>query len=152
MSGQASWQDRLIDDNGGLREILQTEHRIAVLGIKDERRSWEPAHFVARYMQEVGYAVVGVNPSIDEALGQPVLDSLAEVEGPIDIVNVFRHSDNIPAHVDEVLALPERPKVFWMQLGIRHQEAARRLAEAGIQVVQDRCILVEHRRLIMRGG
>lgn len=146
------WRDNLVDDDAGLRAILLSARRIAVLGIKDERRSWEPAFFVARYMQEVGYEIVGINPGVEESLGEPVLASLEAVEGPVDILDVFRSDENIPAHVQEVLAMAQRPKVFWMQLGIRHEESARELAEAGIQVVQDRCILVEHRRLVSRGG
>jgi predicted CoA-binding protein len=148
----SDWRDNLVDDDAGLREILLSAKRIAVLGIKDERRSWEPAFFVARYMQEVGYEIVGINPGVEESLGRPVLASLSAVEGPIDILDVFRSDENIPAHVQEVLSMAEPPKVFWMQLGIRHEEAARALAQAGIQVVQDRCILVEHRRLVTRGG
>ncbi len=147
-SEDSDWRDLLVDDDERLRTILGSLRRIAVIGLKAERRSWEAAHFVPRYMQEVGYEVLGVNPLVEQSLGHEVVDRLEQIEGRIDIVNVFRRSENIPAHVDEVLALPELPRVFWMQIGIRHEAAARRLAEAGIQVVQDRCILVEHRRLI----
>jgi len=151
-SDNGDWQRNLVDDDAGLRAILEAARSIAVLGIKDERRPYEPAHYIARYLQEVGYQVSGVNPGVEHTLGMRVADRLASLEQPVDVVDVFRCADNIPAHAEEVLAIPaeRRPKVFWMQLGIRHEPSARRLAEAGVQVVQDRCILVEHRRLIGR--
>ena len=146
------WQRNLVDGDAGLRAVLEGVHRIAVVGIKDERRTYEPAHYIARYLQEVGYEVSGVNPAFAETLGIMVKPSITDLDPPVDLLDVFRRAENIATHVDEVLSLPpeRRPKVFWMQLGIRHDEAARRLAQAGILVVQDRCILVEHRRLIAR--
>lgn len=147
-----AWQANLVEDDAGLRRVLEGARRVAVLGIKDERRPYEAAHYIARYLQEAGYEVEGINPGVTETLGIQVRPTLADVDPPVELLDVFRNADNIPAHVDEVLALPleRRPRVFWMQLGIRHDEAARRLAQAGILVVQDRCILVEHRRLIAR--
>lgn len=148
------WQRNLVEDDAGLRAVLEGVRRIAVVGIKDERRTYEPAHYIARYLQEVGYEVAGVNPGITQTLGIAVQPTIPDLDPPAELLDVFRRAENIPAHADEVLALPpeRRPKVFWMQLGIRHDEAARRMAEAGILVVQDRCILVEHRRLVARAA
>lgn len=150
----ADWQRNLVEDDAGLRAVLEGVRRIAVVGIKDERRTYEPAHYIARYLQEVGYEVAGVNPGITQTLGIAVQPAIPDLDPPAELLDVFRRAENIPAHADEVLALPpeRRPKVFWMQLGIRHDEAARRLAQAGILVVQDRCILVEHRRLVARAA
>ena len=148
----ADWQRNLVEDDAGLKAVLEGVRLVAVVGIKAERRTYEPAHYIARYLQEVGYEVAGVNPGITQTLGIAVKASITDLDPPVDLLDVFRRAENIPDHADEVLALPpeRRPKVFWMQLGIRHDEAARRLAQAGILVVQDRCILVEHRRLIAR--
>ncbi len=150
--GSGDWQANLVEDDAGLRRVLEGVRRVAVLGIKDERRPYEAAHYIARYLLEAGYEVEGINPGVTETLGIRVRPSLADLDPPVELLDVFRNANNIPGHVDELLALPpeRRPRVFWMQLGIRHDEAARRLARAGIQVVQDRCILVEHRRLVAR--
>lgn len=145
------WTDRILEDDDALRRVLSEARRIAVIGIKDESRSFEPAHYIARYLQDAGYAVDGVNPGVSETLGIEVVDRIDQLEGAIDIVDIFRRSDAIPDHAREILSMPVPPKVVWLQLGIRNDEAARSLAEAGIQVVQDRCILVEHRRLMDRG-
>lgn len=148
------WQRNLVDDDAGLKSVLEGVRLVAVVGIKDERRTYEPAHYIARYLQEVGYDVGGVNPGISQTLGIAVKPSLLDLDPPAELLDVFRRAENIPGHVDEVLSLPpeRRPTVFWMQLGIRHDASARRLAQEGILVVQDRCILVEHRRLIARSA
>jgi predicted CoA-binding protein len=140
------WPTGIVEDDEGLRAILRFARRIAVLGIKDESRAGEPAHDIPKVMQESGYEVVPVNPTIDSALGVPAVANLNEIDGEIDILNVFRASHRVKVHVDDAIAL--KPKVFWMQLGIRDDESARRLAAAGIAVVQNRCLAVEHRRLI----
>ena len=99
-------------------------------------------------MQREGYRIVPVNPKLASVLGEQAVASLSQVDGAVDLVNLFRASDNIPAHVDEILALAPRPLAVWMQLGIHNGGAAARLRAAGIQVVQDRCIMVDHRRLL----
>jgi uncharacterized protein len=102
---------------------------------------------VPAYLQRAGFDVVPVPvyyPDVTEILGQPVHRDLATVPGPVDLVNVFRRSRDVPAHVDDLIAL--EPRAVWLQSGIRHSESAERLARAGIQVVQDRCAMVEHRR------
>lgn len=140
------WQDRLVQDAGRIREILRDARRIAVLGIKTEAQAGQPAYYVPEYLQGAGYDVIPVPvyyPDAREILGQPVVRSLAEIDGPVDIVNVFRRPADVPAHLGDILAA--RPKVVWMQSGIRNAEVARALAEAGIDVVQDRCLMVDHR-------
>ena len=143
------WRENLIEDVDGMREALRSSRRIAVLGIKPESHRMKPAHYVAAYLKEVGYDVVPVPvyyPDVTEILGEPVYRTVAAVPGPIDMVDVFRRAKDIPPHVDDLIAAA--PAYVWFQLGIRNDDAAQRLAEAGIKVVQDRCTLAEHRRLI----
>ncbi|HEX2092356.1 MAG TPA: CoA-binding protein [Longimicrobiaceae bacterium] len=144
----ADWHANLVEDSAGIRELLRTARRIAVLGIKTEAAAGQPAFYVPAYLQRAGYEIIPVPvyyPDATEILGQKVYRTLAEVPGEIDIVNVFRRSQDVPPHVDDILQA--RPRAVWMQSGIRNDEAARRLAEAGIKVVQDRCAMVEHRYL-----
>ena len=145
------WEEYLVEDDAGIRDILATCRRVAVLGIKTEAQAGQPSIEVPRYLQAQGYDVVPVPvyyPEAREILGQPVCRRVQDVPGGVDLVDVFRRPDDIPPHLDDLLAA--RPRAVWFQLGIRHDAAARRLAEAGIRVVQDRCTLVEHRRLIGR--
>lgn len=142
-----SWQDNIITDNDSVRRVLEETKRVAVLGIKPPSRAGQPAYYVPAYLQEVGYDVVPVPtyyPEVEEILGQPVYRSVSEIPGDIDMVNVFRRPRDIPAHVDDLIA--KAPRVVWFQLGIRHDEAAKHLAEAGIQVIQNRCTMADHRR------
>jgi predicted CoA-binding protein len=129
-----------------LARLLREAKTIAVVGIKD--RPEEDAYRIPLYMQRAGYRIVPVNPKLDRALGEPCHADLRSVTEPVDIVNLFRASDHIPGHVDEILALDPAPRAVWMQLGIHNGEAAQRLREAGIVVIQDRCIMVEHRRVL----
>lgn len=142
------WRDNLVDDPAGVAGLLRSARRVAVLGIKTEQQVGQPAFYVPEYLQRAGYEVVPVPvyyPQVTEILGQPVYRAVADVPGEVDLVIVFRRSADVPAHVDDLLAA--RPAAVWMQSGIRNEDAARRLAEAGIRVVQDRCAMVEHRRL-----
>jgi uncharacterized protein len=142
-------ETNLVDDDAGLRAILEECRRVAVLGIKTEAQAGQPAIEVPRYLAAQGYDVVPVPvyyPEAREILGRPVYRRVQDVPGGVDLVDVFRRPQDIPPHVDDLLAA--RPKAVWFQLGIRNDDAARRLAEAGIRVVQDRCTLVEHRRLV----
>jgi predicted CoA-binding protein len=142
------WRENLVDDPAGIADLLRSAHRVAVLGIKTEQQSGQPAFYVPEYLQRAGYEVVPVPvyyPQATEILGQPVYRAVATVPGDLDLVIVFRRSADVPAHVDDLIAA--RPGAVWMQSGIHNDEAARRLAEAGIRVVQDRCAMVEHRRL-----
>ena len=142
------WRANLIEDPEGIRDILRSTRRIAVLGIKTEAQGNQPAFYVPAYMQRSGYRIVPVPvyyPDVTEILDEPVYRTVAEVPGEVDLVNVFRRPGDVPPHVDDILAA--EPKAVWMQSGIRNDDAARRLAEAGVRVVQDRCLMVEHRRL-----
>jgi predicted CoA-binding protein len=140
------WREHLIDSYAGIRRVIAATKRIAVLGIKlgDHR----PAFFVPEYAQRAGYEIVPVPvyyPDETEMLGEKVYRSVSEIPGPIDMVNVFRRAGDIPAHIDDIIS--KRPKAVWFQLGIVNDDAAERLAKEGIDVVQDRCLLVELRRM-----
>ena len=140
-----NWRDCLIEDAVGIRRLLQATRRIAVLGIKTEAQAGQPAFYVPRYLAAAGLEIVPVPvyyPEVTHILGQPVYRRLADIPGRIDLVDVFRRPQDIPAHLDDLLA--KRPAAVWFQLGIRNEQAAERLARAGIQVVQDRCLMVEH--------
>ncbi len=130
-----------------LREILTHSPTVAVLGI--HREPEKAAFYVPEYLHDEGYRIIGVNPTFpDETLfGEPVRATLAEIKEPVDIVDVFRRAEQIPAHVEDILAMKPRPKVVWFQLGIKNEDAARILEAAGITVVQNRCTLADHQRL-----
>lgn len=137
------WPRHLIADTQGIRRVLNGTRRIAVLGIKIPE-SGAPAFFVPEYAQQAGYDIVPVPvyyPEITEILGEKVYRTVSSIPGRVDMVNVFRRSHRIPEHVDDIIA--KHPKSVWFQLGIRNDEAAERLARAGIDVVQDRCLMVE---------
>ncbi len=138
----------LIEDTAGLRSLLNETRTIAVLGIKTEAQTGQPAYYVPQYLQSAGYDVIPVPvyyPDVQTILGRKVYRRLADIPGEVDLVNVFRRPSDIPPHVDDILA--KNPRAVWFQLGIRNDEAALKLAEAGIRVVQDRCIMVDHRAL-----
>ena len=142
------WRTHLIESTDEMRAILRETRRIAVLGIKPESRGDQPAHFVAVYAKEAGFEIVPVPvyyPEVTEILGEPVYRRLVDVPGEIDMVNVFRRPEHVPPHVDDIIA--KRPRSVWMQLGIRNDDAAERLARAGIDVIQDRCLKVELMRI-----
>lgn len=130
-----------------LREILTTSPTIAVLGLHHEPE--KAAHYVPEYLHDEGYRIIGVNPVFagQELFGEKVHTTLAEIGEPVDLVDVFRRSDQIPMHVEDILAMRPRPKVVWFQLGIKNEDAARILEAAGIRVVQNRCTLTDHQRL-----
>jgi len=137
-----NWRSHLIDDDAGIARVLEYSRRIAVLGIKMEAA--QPAFYVPQYAQKVGREIVPVPvyyPDATEILGERVYRTVAAVPGAVDMVNVFRRARDIPPHVDDIIA--KKPRAVWFQLGIRNDEAAERLARAGIDVVQDRCLMVE---------
>jgi len=145
----SDWRRNLVEDWPTIADICRRARRVAVLGIKPESRAEQPAHYVPRYLQDAGVEVVPVPvyyPDVTEILGRPVYRRVADVPGPIDVVDVFRRGVDVPPHVDDLIAAA--PQVVWLQLGIRNDEAAERLARAGIRVVQDRCLLVDHRRAL----
>ena len=132
-----------------IRELLQNTKTIAVLGIKPETHASQPAFYVPKYMADAGYEIIPVPvyyPEVTDILGKTVYRDLKDIPGEIDLLNVFRRSEDIPKHTIEILE--KKPKAVWFQLGIRNDEVAGRLAEAGIKVVQDLCLMVEHRALI----
>lgn len=140
------WQENLIDDPEGIRQLLADVRRIAVLGIKTEAQAFKPAFYVPQYLAQAGFEVIPVPvyyPDVTEILGRRVFRKLADIPEEIDLVDVFRRSEHIPLHVEDMVS--SRPKAVWFQLGIRNDEVAQALAEAGIKVVQDRCLMVEHR-------
>jgi predicted CoA-binding protein len=133
-----------------LRDLLMTAiGTIAVVGIKAGER--DDAYRVPRYLQQQGYRIVPVSPKLSTVLGEPVFSSLSDLDVPVDLVNLFRAADHIAGHTDEILSMTTRPKAVWMQLGIRDEQSAARLREAGIAVIEDRCLMVEHRRLSVPG-
>lgn len=132
-------------DDRKIKDLLENSRTVAVVGLsgKPERDS----NRVARYMQEHGFRIIPVNPGLkDEVLGEKPYASLAEIPGPVDIVNIFRRAEEVPQAVRE--ALPLKPGAVWIQLGIVSEEAAEIAVKEGITVVMDRCIKVEHRRLL----
>lgn len=133
----------MIDDVAGLRRILLKHRTIAVVGLSAH---WHrPSFFAAKYMLDHGYTVIPVNPVYPEVLGQKCYPSLREVPQRVDIVDCFRRAGEMPALADEAIAIGA--KVVWMQLGVVNAEAARKAEAAGLEVVMDRCIKIEHARL-----
>jgi predicted CoA-binding protein len=145
---ESDWRQNLVTTSDGIAQLLRDTKRIAVLGIKTEAQAGQPAFYVPEYLHNAGLDVVPVPvyyPDATRILGKPVYRRVADIPGPLDMVNVFRRSEDVAPHVDDILAA--KPKAVWMQSGIRHEQAAQRFAEAGIKVVQDRCLMVEHRRV-----
>ena len=130
-----------------VRDLLQRYRRIAVVGLSDKPD--RPSHGVAAYLQRAGYDIIPVNPMSDEALGVRAVDALSQIEQPVEIVDVFRRADDVPLVVDSAIAAGA--KVLWLQLGIVNETAAQRAREAGMIVIQDRCLKVEHARVLGRG-
>ncbi len=144
----ADWKDLLLEDDAKIRDLLRSTRRVAVLGIKTEAQAGQAAFYVPEYLAGAGLEIVPVPvyyPEVKEILGRPVYRKRADVPGPIDVVDVFRRPSDVPKHVEDLVA--KRPRAVWMQLGIRNDAAAEALARGGILVVQDRCLLVEWRRL-----
>ncbi|MGE0603955.1 MAG: CoA-binding protein [Xanthobacteraceae bacterium] len=134
-------------DDSYIRGILHEVKSVAIVGAspKDNR----PSHFVVKYLKERGYKVFPINPGQgdSEIAGVKAYAKLSDVPEPIDMIDVFRSSDAVPAVLDEALKLSPPPKVFWMQLSVRNEEAAKRAEEAGMKVVMDRCPKIEYGRL-----
>ncbi|HEV8437912.1 MAG TPA: CoA-binding protein [Methylomirabilota bacterium] len=144
----SAWRANLVTSRDGIARIVRETRRIAVLGIKTEAQRGKPAFYVPEYMLRAGYDIVPVPvyyPEVTEILGRKVYRAVSAIPDPVDMVNVFRRPPDIPPHVPDILV--SRPLVVWFQLGIVNDEAAESLARAGIRVVQDRCLLVEHQRL-----
>ena len=143
------WKGNILTTDAEVAELLRATRRIAVLGIKPEDHGGQPAYYVPKYMQAAGYEIIPVPvyyPDVMEILGEKVYRRLADIPGDIDMLNIFRRSKDIFQHVDAILE--RKPKSVWLQLGIRDDNAAERFAKAGIKVVQDLCLMVEHRALL----
>lgn len=142
------WKSNLIQDTNGMLELIRGTKSIAVLGIKPESHGDQAAHYVPAHMQAAGYEIIPVPvyyPAVTEILGKPVFRKLADIGRPVDMINVFRRPQDIDQHIDDIIAA--KPKSVWFQLGIRNDGAAQKFAEAGIKVVQDRCLMVEQGRI-----
>ncbi len=146
-----NWQENILKSSNEIGDLLHETQTIAVLGIKTEAQAGQPAFYVPSYLQNAGFQVIPVPvyyPEVKQILGQQVYRRIADVPGDVDLVNVFRRSEDVLPHVEDILA--KKPKAVWLQLGIRNDAAAETLAKAGIKVVQDRCIMVDHRWLKRR--
>lgn len=140
------WKENLLSSDAEIGALLKETKRIAVIGIKME--TFQPAYYVPNYMQTAGFEIVPVPvyyPDITEIMGEKVYRNLTDIPGEIDLVNIFRRPADVAKHTDEILA--KKPKAVWMQSGIYNDEVAETLAKAGIKVVQNMCLMVEHRAL-----
>ncbi len=144
----SDWRANLVVDDAGLAAVLRDAKSVAVLGAKAGPS--EPAYYVPAYLHARGYRILPVNPVIEGRMlfGVRVAATLADLTETPDVVEVFRRPQVLVEHAREILALSTRPPVVWFQLGIENDEAAERLARAGIRVVQNRCMMPEHRRLL----
>lgn len=143
------WKRNILTSDAEIVELLRNTKSIAVLGIKPEDHPGQPAFYVPKYMQNAGFEILPVPvyyPEVTEILGEKVYRRLADIPGEIDMLNVFRRSKDIFQHVDAIIE--RKPRSVWIQLGIRDDNAAERFAKAGIKVVQDLCLMVEHRALL----
>ena len=143
-----NWQENIITNSAEIRILLNETRTIAVLGIKTEAQANQPAFYVPSYLQTAGFQIIPVPvyyPEATRILGQQVFRRLVDIPIDVDLVNVFRLSQDIPPHVEDILA--KMPRAVWLQSGIRHDAVAETLAKAGIKVVQDRCLMVDHRAL-----
>ncbi len=134
----------IVDDIAGLRRILTRSRSIAVVGLSAQ---WHrPSNFAAKYMQAHGYRIIPVNPSYASVLGETCYPDLRAIPEPVDIVDCFRKAPEMPALADQAIAIGAG--VFWMQLGIESAEAAQRASAAGLDVVMNRCVKIEHARIM----
>ena len=143
-----NWQENIITNSAEIRKLLNETRTIAVLGIKTEAQANQPAFYDPSYLQTAGFQIIPVPvyyPEATRILEQQVFRRLVDIPIDVDLVNVFRLSQDIPPHVEDVLA--KMPRAVWLQSGIRHDAVAETLAKAGIKVVQDRCLMVDHRAL-----
>lgn len=143
-----NWQNNIITNSAEIRNLLNQTRVIAVLGIKTEAQANQPAFYVPSYLQSAGFQIIPVPvyyPQATRILGQQVFRRLIDIPIDVDLVNVFRLSHDIPPHLEDILA--KMPKAVWLQSGIRNDVVAETLAKAGIKVVQNRCIMVDHRHL-----
>jgi predicted CoA-binding protein len=144
-----NWQENILTTTEQIRQLLRETKSIAVLGIKTEAQSAQPAFYVPSYLRSAGFEIIPVPvyyPNVTQILGANVYRKLVEIPTEVDMVNVFRRSEDVSAHLEDMLA--KKAKSVWMQSGISNAAVAERLAREGIKVVQDRCLMVDHRRLL----
>ncbi len=144
-----NWQENLIVEPQAIRELVLQTKRIAVLGIKTDAQADQPSVYVPMYLQKAGLEIIPVPvyyPDATVILGQKIYRRLIDIAEDIDMVDVFRRAPDINGHVEDILA--KKPKAVWFQSGIRNDAVAETLAKAGIKIVQDRCLMVEHRRAV----
>ena len=142
-----NWQENIITGPERIRELIAETRTIAVLGIKTEAQARQPAFYVPSYLHSVGFDIIPVPvyyPKVMQILGQRVYRKLVDVPVELDLVNVFRRSQDVPGHLEDILA--KGPKAVWMQSGISNAAVAESLAKAGIKVVENRCLMVDHHR------
>ena len=130
-----------------MEALLRNSSNIAVVGLSPD--PWRPSHEVTRYMRDQGYTIIPVNPNHSEIMGLECYPDLLSVPGPVDIVNIFRRSQAVPAIVEQAIAI--KVGAVWMQLGVYHEQAARTAREAGLTVIMERCIKIEHMRIFSSG-
>lgn len=140
----------ILTDTKDIMQVLEHSKSVAVIGYQAD--SAKAAHYVPEYLERQGYKMYGVNPALASrkvaAFGHPVVSQLTELTVPIDIVEVFRRSDKVSEHLADILAMQPLPRVVWLQLGIQNDEIAIKLSEHGIQVIQNRCMLTDHRQFL----
>ncbi|AZI43598.1 CoA-binding protein [Deinococcus psychrotolerans] len=140
----------ILTDPKAIVRVLEDSKSVAVIGYHAD--SAKPAHYVPEYLERQGYKVYGVNPALAsrqaKAFGHPVVSSLTELSVPVDVVEIFRRSDKVRDHLPEILAMNPLPKVVWLQLGIKDDAVAAELSANGIEVIQDRCMLSDHRQYL----
>lgn len=140
----------LINELPDVKRVLKDNKVVAVVGFN--RDTMKAAHYVPEYLHRQGYTIIPVNPSLaargESFFGQKAVSTLAEIHVPVDIVDVFRRSDRVHDHLQDILNMNPLPKVVWLQLGIRDDNVARELTARGIDVIQDRCMLADHRALM----
>jgi uncharacterized protein len=134
----------IVDDIAGLRRILARSRTLAVVGLSAQW--YRPSYFAAKYMQDHGYRIIPVNPRYAEVLGQRCYPDLRAIPEPVDLVDCFRRSEDIPPIGDDAIAIGAR--VLWMQLGVVNEQAAKRAVDAGLDVVMNRCVKIEHARIL----
>ena len=146
-----NWRHNVLTSSSEIANLLTETRTIAVLGIKTEAQAGQPAFYVPSYLRSVGFQIIPVPvyyPNTTRILEEQVYRKLIDIPGDVDLVNVFRRPQDVPPHVEDILA--KMPKAVWLQSGIRNDAVAETLAKAGIKVVQDRCLMVDHRLLKRR--
>ncbi len=148
MESQTALRHRGLNVMASISEILRSSHTIAVVGLSNKR--YRPSYGVAEYLKSAGYRIIPVNPCEEAVLGEKAYSELAQVPERVDVVDIFRRSEFVPEIVETAIRMGAR--AIWMQEGVVHEEAAAKARAAGLEVVMDRCILKEHRRMLVNSS